>query len=82
MRYTVIWKPAAQNKLAAIWNRASDRQAVQQAADTIDRALSQSPETKGRALNGDQVLIEKPLAVLFTIQPDDCQVVVLDVWRW
>jgi hypothetical protein len=40
MKYTVVWLLQAENELADIWNNASDRQAVADAADRIDWHLS------------------------------------------
>jgi hypothetical protein len=48
MKYTVIWKPAAEQKLADIWLQSTDRQAVTDAADRIDRLLKYSPGTVGK----------------------------------
>jgi hypothetical protein len=45
MRYTVIWSPETESELASIWMRASDQQAVSDAANSIDRQLRNSPES-------------------------------------
>ncbi len=82
MRYTVVWDPRARQELARIWARAPDQQAVADAANAIDKRLRYSPETAGDDINGYRRLIVPPLAVLFVIRPDDCQVEVLQVWRW
>jgi hypothetical protein len=82
MPYTVSWQRSAENKLADIWNNATDRQAVRSAADTIDQRLARSPETEGRPLGDDRVLIVRPLAVIYTVDTARQEVKVLQVWRW
>jgi plasmid stabilization system protein ParE len=81
MRYTVTWLPAAQDELANIWNQAADRQAVTNAANRIDRTLLWNAEQKGRPDNGRRILIDLPLAVTFTVSPDDRLVRVVWVER-
>jgi hypothetical protein len=82
MRYTVVWKPAAEAMLARIWNQAADRQAVATAADTIDASLRQDPEEKGESRSGSiRILIVSPLAVHFRVEEPDRTVYVLKVWR-
>jgi hypothetical protein len=36
MKYTVVWKPSAEKRLAEIWMASSDRQRIADAADRID----------------------------------------------
>jgi hypothetical protein len=82
MQYTVIWTPEAENALATIWMQASDQQAVADASNAIDRRLRTSPERLGTDLGGGQRFLQvTPLVVIFTIEPDDCRVRVLEVWR-
>jgi hypothetical protein len=82
MRYTVAWLPSAQNVLADIWNRASDRQAVADAANRIDAELRTDAHQKGRPLGGQQRdLRVTPLGVIFTVSPADRLATVLKVRR-
>ncbi len=81
MKYTVVWVPSALNKLADLWNHAPDRKAITQAADRIDVLLANDPETKGQPFHDKRILFESPLAVTFTVSPDDCLVEVLQVER-
>ena len=82
MIYTVAWTRTAQNTLADIWNRASDRQAVTDAADEIDRELRIDADRKGRPFQGQRRLLHvPPLAVVFVVNPGDCMVTVLQVRR-
>jgi hypothetical protein len=81
MTYTVVWMPAAQQQLAALWLAARNQTAVTRASDRIDRLLVVDPETEGD-VRFDSVysLIVWPLGVEFEIQPDDRLVHVLSVW--
>jgi hypothetical protein len=44
MKYTVLWTPYAESKLAELWMQASSRQSVSEAADKIDEFLRQNPQ--------------------------------------
>jgi hypothetical protein len=82
MRYTVAWLPSAQNVLADIWNRASDRRAVADAANRIDAELRTDAHQKGRPLGGQRRdLRVAPLGVIFTVSPADRLATVLKVRR-
>jgi hypothetical protein len=81
MRYTVVWHPAAQSELARLWNQAPDRRAVSDAANAIDRMLARNPLGAGRPYGADRVLTVRPLQVLYSVSPDDCQVTVHVVRR-
>ncbi len=82
MRYTVLWRPSAEQDLAEIWMKAADRQAVASAADRIDRLLAQDPVSQGESRSGDiRVLLVEPLGVYFDVEADDRRVWVFAVWR-
>ena len=82
MRYMVTWLPSATNALADIWNNASDRKAVTQAADRIERELQYDAHLKGQPYHGiRRILTDAPLTVVFTPYPDDCRVFVALVRR-
>jgi hypothetical protein len=83
MNYAVLWTPVAEQRLAAIWASASDRNAVARAAHAIDEALAVDAERVGESREDDvRVLFEEPLGALFTASPDDRTAKVLSVWRW
>ena len=83
MNYTVLWMPVAEQRLAAIWTSAADRNAVTQAAHAIDQALRTDPEQAGESRPDDvRILFERPLGVLFSVSADDRTVSVLSVWRF
>jgi hypothetical protein len=81
MPYTVIWAPAAEDKLAEIWLEAPDQQAVADAANRIDRSLHVDPLLRATSFYGDWLLLDLPLAVISRVLVDDCKVEVLDVWH-
>ncbi len=82
MSFTVLWTPVAEQRLAAIWTDAGNRNLVTQAASFIDQALRTAPEEAGESRSEDQrILIEPPLGVLFTVSLDDRKVLDLTCWR-
>jgi hypothetical protein len=81
MKYTVVWDDDAEDRLADIYNRASDKADVTAASNQIDRLLRNDPDRKGRPLNGTRFLTVPPLTVVFTVSPDDRLVRVQQVHR-
>jgi hypothetical protein len=81
MRYTVIWEKPAENQLSRIWMRATDKQAVTDASNRIDRELLIDAHRKGRPLGVFRTYTDDPLAVLFHVDPGDCMVRVVQVRR-
>lgn len=81
MRYTVTWHPEARDELARIWLEAVNRPAVSDAANEIDRTLTEAPESRGQEFYGDRLLVAVPLAVTFAVSPKDRQVMILQVWH-
>jgi plasmid stabilization system protein ParE len=82
MKYTVLWRPFAERKLAELWTTASDRNAVTRAADRIDSMLANDPDQLGESRSGKRrVLIVEPLSVYFQVEEDDRQVWVVAVWQ-
>ena len=79
MKYTVVWELGAQDELIEIWLRASDRSAVSNSSDWIDRALRIDPESKGHPLGEHRILVDPPLAASFRVYPDDRMVTVFQV---
>ena len=82
MRYTVIWTPAAEQNLAAVWTAALDRNAMTSAANIVDQLLAKDPETRGE-LRFDTVrsFAIVPLGVDFEIVELDRIVYVLSAWH-
>ena len=81
MKYTVLWTPAAEEELAAIWIDAGDRSAVTSAAAAIDNLLSSDPESRGE-LRFDTVrtLCVSPVGIDFEVVEQDRIVWVLFSW--
>jgi hypothetical protein len=81
MTYTVVWKPEAERRLATLWTEAADRKAITEAANAIDDWLRSDPESRGESRgDGRRILLEPPLGVVFSVQPEDRTVIVLTVW--
>ena len=80
MKFTVIWKPAAETQLATIWLEASDREAISSACQSIEAALGQTPELTGESRPLDcRVAFVAPLVVMFRVSVDDRLVEVASV---
>ena len=83
MKWTVVWQPAADDRLAELWNAGPDRAAIAQAADQIEWLLRRDPLRQGEQRDGNiRVLIVRPLAVGYNVSEPDCLVSVFAVWRW
>jgi plasmid stabilization system protein ParE len=81
MKYTVVWTATAEQDLAAVWLGAADRQAVDSAADTIDRLLSVNTESRGTPrFDTVRTLAVAPLAFDFEVVEADRIVWVLSAW--
>jgi hypothetical protein len=76
MTYTVTWLREAEEALADVWLRASDRRAVTAAAHRIERKLRRDAHTKGSPVDDTRVIFDDLLAVTFTVSPDDCLVTI------
>lgn len=72
MNWTVIYRPDAADDLATIWLNATDRQAIADAANSIDRQLGMAPLTAGESREGNnRILCEGPLAVFYDVDVQD-----------
>jgi hypothetical protein len=82
MKWTVIWQPVPLEFLADCWTSSPDRAAVSAASDRIDWLLKHDPLNSGEERgDGSRILIELPLAVLFSVSEGDRMVSVYDAWR-
>lgn len=81
MKYTVVWLPTAEARLADIWNQAADRQEVANASDRIEQELRRDAPQKGAPLGDCRHYADAPLAVTFHVSPDDRMVTVIEVER-
>jgi hypothetical protein len=81
MNYTVLWTPAAEGDLAAVWLKANDRKAITSAADTIEWFLRQNPEGSGEVrFDSVRYLVIPPLGVDYEVIAEDRLVYVFSVW--
>ncbi len=82
MRYTVCWRTTAERKLNEIWNAATDKSAVSQAADAIESELQSRASSAGESRGDDTRFITvTPLAIYFDVHEDDRTVDVWSVFR-
>jgi len=80
VRYTVVWKPDAEEDLASLWIAAEDRAAITAAADRIDPLLRTDPDGVGESRSGNaRIMFLGPLAITFRIVDEDRLVQVLSV---
>ena len=81
MKFSVVWQPDAEAKLAKLWERSSDRAAFASAANHIEQVLRSYPDRAGEdRYDGDRVMFEPPLGVVFRLMLEDRMVQVLRVW--
>jgi hypothetical protein len=82
MKFTVVWRPEAEEELAQLWVDAPDPNAVTRAANSLDAALRRDPFDVGESQNEPtRIAFVDPLAFIFDVFPDDCKVLVKTVWR-
>jgi hypothetical protein len=81
VKYTVVWAADAEEKLAAIWANASDREAIADAANTLDGQLARDPVALGESRPNEQRIAHcLPLGIRFQVIEDDRLVRVLTAW--
>ena len=82
MKYTVVWRPSAEGKLAEIWTNARNREAITTAADAIDAMLLHRPLDVGESRSGkSRILLVPPLCVYYDVHESDRLVAVWSVWQ-
>lgn len=81
MKYTVVWKPEAERRLAELWMAAADPQRLADASNLIDRELAVAPAAVGEQRIGSiRVVVVPPIGIHFRVNSEDRQVLVLAVW--
>jgi hypothetical protein len=81
MRFTVLWVPGAEQRLAELWLSSSERDAVTAASHIIDQNLQLDPLSQGESRpGGRRILFEAPLGVIYRVEEQDSIVRVLHVW--
>ena len=82
MSFSVIWREAAEGRLADLWTTAADKDVVVRAADTIDDFLARDAATVGESRgNSTRILIVDPLAVYYDVEEEERVATVWAVWR-
>jgi len=82
MRFSVNWKTAAQNDLAALWVAAdtAGRRAITTASHAIDKLLANDPDTVGESRpRSRRIVFVAPLVAIFQVSEPDRRVDVLTV---
>ena len=80
MRFTVLWTPGAEKRLAELWLDADDRDAITRATYEIDERLRVDPENQGESRDkARRFLVVPPLAAYFRVLVEDRKVYVLAV---
>jgi len=81
MKFTVLWKPAAQQDLADLWMDSKTRGAITAAANQLDRNLSEDADQLGESRDQFiRIAFESPLGIEFEVDTEDRKVLVLGVW--
>ena len=81
-RYTVVWVESAIDDLARFWLKATDQQAIADAADLADKFLAVDPMAKSDALSeGLRAVTVGSLRLFFVLHEDDRKVEILYVKR-
>jgi len=78
MRFTVTCLPTADRRLADIWTKAADRQAVTSASDHIDVLLANDPLDHVKPLGQHYFLYVPPLLAVCDVCADDRMVEIIE----
>lgn len=80
MKYTLLWKKNAEDRLFEIWLASDARNGVTAAINEIDRLLQRDPDLIGESRTGNErILIVPPISVAFEVSVDDRIVTILSV---
>jgi hypothetical protein len=81
VNFRVVWMPPAEDRLAAVWLAAPDRNAVTRAAHEIDNVLELFPNSAGTAVfDNVREYSWPPLDVEYEVDDAGRVVYVLNVW--
>jgi hypothetical protein len=82
MNWTVVYLPSAEDELAELWLRSSDRTTFSSAANAIERKLRSDPLKGGEQLTSlTRVIIQRPVAMLYDVSDADRLVTVWAVLK-
>ena len=81
MKFTVVWTPNAERRLAELWMSLPDLQRkITAAANDVDARLRLNPLGQGESRTGPlRIMLVEPLVVDFEVILDDQRVEVLNV---
>ena len=79
MKYTVIWKPSALQKLAQIWLSARNRDDVSHAVSDIEQHLARNASAAETYLAGTRLIVRPPLVIVYEIDHGDCKSTIVNV---
>lgn len=83
MSFTIRWRDAALDDLAAAWINADagQREAITKAAHTIEQEIKFQPHQKGESrADGERIFFSAPLAVLFHVEDHERSVIIEQAW--
>lgn len=81
MKYTVVWRPEAEDELAAIWLVAEDRDEITAVSGVVDRTLKWDPYNSSESRGGNhRILLIEPLVVYYRVSDEDRLITVESVW--
>ena len=79
----MLWVPAAEEELTAIWLTSTNRNQVTMSAYEIDERLRIDPENQGESRENERrILVVPPLGVKYEVKSPDRIVQVLAVWTF
>lgn len=81
MKWRVLWLESAEQQLAKLWDKDSDRNAITQSADLLDASLARNPYVGESRPENKYVAFALPLGVSYEIDPEHNRVRVLSVWK-
>ena len=82
MIWTVIWLPAAEQRLAAVWVATPNRNEVTKAANEIDLVQEVFPNSVGECLfDNVREYTQPPLTVEYEVDDVNRRVFVLNLWN-
>ena len=83
MNYDIVWHPAAENELAAVWMAAEDRDAVNVAVRWFENYLARRPLTFGvpQLSSVHRMAYFESFAIEYEVIEDDKRVFVLSMFR-
>jgi hypothetical protein len=81
MKFTVVWTPNAEKRLAELWmSRPQLQREITSAANEVDARLQLNPLGQGESRTGTlRIMLVEPLIVDFEVVLDDQRVEVLNV---